>query len=148
MEVLLNNLRNEITSYQSFIEKFKTREYRALLDKLSGTVDPDPDQRDVIEDKLSRLNDIRIRDRLLYNGIYDTLNSEKMTPHFLKLAKISANTGSLSDIKDDKGDAFTSETLLKKYIFDEYAKIYGVAGTNKTVDDINAFWALKSSIRM
>jgi hypothetical protein len=80
MEVLLNNLRNEITSYQAFIEKFKKREFNTLVDRINTVLDES--LRDTLEDKLAGLNEIRIRDRLLHSSVYKVLNNERMTPLF------------------------------------------------------------------
>jgi hypothetical protein len=137
MEVLLNNLRNELTSYQFFIENFKNSEYRNAVLLLSEI--KEPERRDCIEDKISRLNDIRIRDRLLHSNIYDIVNNEKMTPHFLNLSKISANTGSLSDIKMDSGANFADQSSLRQHIITEYEKIYGTQGPDSSVLDIENF---------
>jgi hypothetical protein len=114
MEVLLNNLRNEITSYQAFIEKFKVKEFDALSAKIINT--NDTDLRDALESKLSRLNEIRIRDRLFHSNLYDVLNNEKMTPNFLKLAKIGAATGSLKDLKDKNGIKSTLSMSTRKFM--------------------------------
>jgi exonuclease III len=137
MEVLLNNIRNEVTSYQGFIKKFKSSEFNTLLEQ--SLTDPDPDKRDLLESKLMRLNEASIRDKLLHCSLFDTLNSEKMTPHFLKLAKISKNLGSLDEIKDKNGNPFISSELRKTFIHTEYAKIYGNVGNKVTVEDINEF---------
>jgi hypothetical protein len=137
MEVLLNNLRNEITSYQAFIEKFKTREFKLLSDRLSN--ENDCDLRDVLEDKLSGLNEIRIRDRILHSSIYDVVNNEKMTPQFLKLAKISKNTGSLKSLKDKNGNPFPVGEAYKNHVITEYAEIYGNPGPASMVEDIFNF---------
>jgi hypothetical protein len=137
MEVLLNNLRNEVTSYQAFIEKFKLREFEILNNKLATCTDMD--NRDLIESAIARLSETRIRDRLLHSSIYNVVNNEKMTPQFLKLAKISSNTGSLSSLRNGSGAAFSSETELKNYVVTEYEKIYGKEGPDVSVDDIVNF---------
>jgi exonuclease III len=137
MEVLLNNLRNEISSYQAFIEKFKNHEFQSLLEQLKSTTDPE--KADQLEFKLTQLNEIKIRDKLLHSNIYDVINNEKMTPQFLKLAKIGTNAGSLSELKDDTGTAFNSEAEARSYVITEYEKIYGAAGPEISVEDIHNF---------
>jgi exonuclease III len=137
MEVLLNNIRNEVTSYQSFISKFKKKEFEKLQLELLATVDPD--KVDAIEYKLSRLNEAYIRDRLMHTQIFDIVNNEKMTPYFLKLASVNKNTGSLSVIKNDNGEIFEDEQKRRDYILTEYGKIYGKSDGNCTVDDITEF---------
>jgi hypothetical protein len=137
MEVLLNNLRNEITSYQAFIEKFKKREFNTLIDRINTV--PDENLRDTLEDKLAGLNEIRIRDRLLHSSVYEVLNNERMTPLFLKLAKINTTTGSLKDLKDNNGMPFPTADSYKNHVITEYADIYGNQGPDTTVEDIYDF---------
>jgi hypothetical protein len=65
--------------------------------------------------------------------------TKKMTPSFLKLAKIQKNTGTLADVKNDNGDPFISAELRKKFIWKNYRDTYGSTGLVVTVGDIKNF---------
>jgi hypothetical protein len=140
MEILLNNFKNEVTSYQSFIHKFKKRAMEDLLAALSqAKTDDNLLLADTIEQNLSRLNEQLIRDRLENSNLFEVLNNEKMTPMFLKLAKIKSNTGSLADICDDNGIPFPTPALRQKHILDTYSKMYGEVNAPVSVGDIVNF---------
>jgi hypothetical protein len=126
LEVLLNNFRNDVTSYQAFINKFKFDIKNQLTSKIRYACETENwTEADLLEDKLTKLNEQILRDRLTNSNLFDILNNEKMTPMFLKLAKISTNQGSLSEIKDDNGVAFSDSEKREKYIFETYQKQYG-----------------------
>jgi hypothetical protein len=135
MEVLLNNLRNEITSYQAFIEKFKNQEFQSLLEQLKATTDPE--KADRLEFKLTQLH------KLLHSNIYDVINNEKMTPQFLKLAKISTNAGTLSELKDDTGTAFNSEAESRSMLLQNMKKSMGQRGRKYWLKIFTIFWDRK-----
>jgi hypothetical protein len=140
MEVLLNNFRNDVTSYQAFISKFKNNEKTALIKKISEEWELlNWDSVDILEDKLTKLNEQLLRDRLTNSNLFDILNNEKMTPMFLKLAKISNNQGSLSEIKSKEGMVFETPELREKYIYEHFQSEYGKVSRNVTVGDIEAF---------
>jgi hypothetical protein len=82
-EILLNNFRNEITSYQSFVFKFKKKCFDETLEKIAQeTFLGNYDNADVLEHKLSLINEQIIRDSLENSNLFETLNDEKMTPFF------------------------------------------------------------------
>jgi hypothetical protein len=140
METLLNNFRNEITSYQGFISKFKSNARDQLLTCIRQETDAgNTEKADLLEQKMCRLNEQMIRDRLECSNLFDVLNNEKMTPSFLKLAKIQKNTGTLADVKNDNGDHFLSAELRKKFIWKNYRDTYGSTGPVVTVEDIENF---------
>jgi hypothetical protein len=140
LEVLINNFRNDVTSNQDFIFKFKKREKVALSNDLRvARAENDSDLIDSLEDKLSRLNEQEIRDRLQSSCLYEHLNNEKMTPLFLNLAKISKGSASLSDILQPGGAAFETDRDRKKYILDFYETLYENNSDPETVPDIETF---------
>jgi hypothetical protein len=103
---------------------------------------PDLETTDLIELNLSRLNETYIRDRLMHSNLFDILNNEKMTPHFLKLASVSKNVGTLAEIKNEEGENFSTDSARQKHILDEYKKIYGKEGAPCTVENIREFLGL------
>ena len=55
---------------------------------------------------------------------FDILNSEKITPSFLKILRGSTKTAKLSDICDNDGNAFANDLDRTNYIVDFFRKIY------------------------
>jgi hypothetical protein len=85
-----------------------------LSDKLGS--ETDPEKKELIEIKLTRLNEQNIRDKLIHSNLFNILNNEKMTPTFLRMAKISKNSGSMSEIKDATGIPFESEKDRRDFV--------------------------------
>ena len=56
---------------------------------------------------------------------------EKITPHFLKLAKNTQPDNKLSDINYDDNSKFTSETERREYIVQYYENLYKLPETQK-----------------
>jgi hypothetical protein len=85
METLLNNFRNEITSYQGFISKFKSNAREQLLNCIRQEIDAgNTENADLLEQKMCRLNEQMIRDRLECSNLFDVLNNEKNDPFFFE----------------------------------------------------------------
>jgi hypothetical protein len=142
MEVLLNNFRNDVTSYQSFIFKFKSQVLKNLTDgliALQSTDIPNIEEMDLLEQKIEAINDQILRDKLECSNLFDVLNNEKMTPTFLKLAKIKNDAGSLSEIRDDNGQPFYDNKARESYILGHFQKIYGTVHPDISLEDINTF---------
>ena len=58
--------------------------------------------------------------------LYEQLNSEKITPHFLKLALNSKKGASMGEICSDTGEIFENNVLRKQYIKNFYADLYSL----------------------
>ncbi len=56
--------------------------------------------------------------------VFDILNHEKMTPAFLKLAKIGHGNATLEDICKNNGEPFVTDDERNKFITDYYKQIY------------------------
>jgi hypothetical protein len=116
MDTLLNNIRNEVTSYQHFISKFKNSKTDELISNLNdlkntaNATDNNMDKILKIEKKLENLADEEISAKLLDSPLYEHLHNEKMSPVFLKLAKISSSEAKLSDIKNNNGGNFDNSS--------------------------------------
>lgn len=79
-----------------------------------------------LESKLTALSDQEIRLELEKFPIYDHLSAEKMSPHFLKLAKATKADKRLSDICKPNGEKFDSDGERNNYIRDNYGSIYRI----------------------
>jgi hypothetical protein len=66
------------------------------------------------------MNEIKINAMLESNPNFNQLNSERITPFFLKIAKGSQLTGSMWDIRDTDGVIFDSTTRQKNF----YSRIF------------------------
>jgi exonuclease III len=139
LEVLLNNFRNDLTSYQSFIFKFKKAAMQKLSESLNNEIaSGNLDRADEVELKLEQLNEQIIRDKLDNSNLFDALNNEKMTPFFLKLAKIKKKPVHC------KTYAMTTVSHLLiitygKIIFMTNFLMYGTVHPPVSIDDINNF---------
>jgi hypothetical protein len=127
MEYLMNNVRNEVISYQSFIKK-KINESLENLNKQIKTLKSNYKQH---FEEISRL-ELRLRDiqDLRNNAIIEsslnfaTLNGESITPFFFKMACGSQSCSSMSEICDYDGNAFENSQVQKTFIPDHFAKSY------------------------
>jgi Reverse transcriptase (RNA-dependent DNA polymerase) len=73
--------------------------------------------------------------------IFDRLTSEKMTPYFLKLAKVSKKTESTSSIKKHCGSDFETLNDNREFISNFYEDLYKKPANERNVnqDDIANF---------
>jgi hypothetical protein len=125
MEILLNNLRNDITSYQAFIFKFKKGEKNKIISDLDSAKEQGNEPLiDSLESKLSRQLESEIRAKLENRSVFEILNSEKMTPLFLSLSNNNTNHENLSNICMDDGTQFMNPSSREKYILDFYRNLY------------------------
>jgi hypothetical protein len=76
-----------------------------------------------LEGKLNNASEQYIMDRLSNYVKHDTLNSEKMTPHFLRIAEKRMETD-LSSIRRDDGTVFGCDMERNEYITSFYETLY------------------------
>jgi hypothetical protein len=74
--------------------------------------------------KLREMNELKINAVLESNPNFCQLNSERITPFFLKMAKGSQLGGSMWDIRDPDGEPFGSILTQKTFIRDHFANSY------------------------
>jgi exonuclease III len=92
METLLNNLKNETISHQSFMRKIKNEK---IIDLKKSLYNLKTNYAEKVDDILSQENalnsilDLEMRAELEKFRHYDILNTEKITPRFLSLTKIT-----------------------------------------------------------
>jgi hypothetical protein len=126
-ETLINNLRNEVCSHQTFMRKAKFKKIESTKNKLAE-LKKDYTANSVriqeTEQILNNLIDMEMRSELFKYKHFDILNAEKISPRFLSLAKIKAKEVPLSIIKDDNGMHFLRDLDRNNYIANFYAGIY------------------------
>jgi hypothetical protein len=127
LEILINNLRNDIISYQSHVLNLQKTSKKKLLDKLSNAKKNLPQNLDFITDLESKLliieeNELSfITDK---NAAFENINTERITPFFLKVIKGNKDLSSQNSIKNQNGVPFSCDQERKEYIREHFAKIY------------------------
>jgi hypothetical protein len=127
MEGLINNVRNSVISHQNFVFKNAKKSRRDLESKLKVLhSDPALNLEEIIEleNSLNRLVDSELRHELSKYSGFEVLNSEKITPFFLSLAKSSQIEAKMEDIRDERGNNFDTADARKTFIRQFYANIY------------------------
>ncbi len=114
------NLQMHIKTVESMQRKVWTAEVTSLKrEDYEGNID-----RIIhLEGKLNDASERYITDRLSNYVKHDLLNSEKMTPHFLRIAEKRMETD-LSNIRQDDGTVFGSEEERNEYITRFYETLY------------------------
>jgi hypothetical protein len=77
-----------------------------------------------LESSLNSLVDSELRHELSKYSGFEVLNSEKITPFFLSLAKGSQVEAKMDDIRNEAGNEFASVDERKSFIRQFYANIY------------------------
>jgi hypothetical protein len=127
METLLNNLKNDVISHQSFIRKVKKDKINCIIKTLSELKNNFVANEEEIfakEKELNILIDYDIRSELERFRHYDILHTEKMSPRFLSLTKINKKSSSLDIIKKADGTDFADPQQRHKFIRNFYSDIY------------------------
>jgi hypothetical protein len=114
------NLQMHIKTVESMQRKEWTSEVTSLKrENYEGNID-----RIIhLEGKLNDASERYITDRLSNYVKHDTLNSEKMTPHFLRIAEKRMETD-LSNIRQDDGTVFGCEQKRNEDITRFYETLY------------------------
>jgi exonuclease III len=129
IDVLLNNVKNEIISFQAHFFKWKKSTLENMTKQLASwkiNYAENFDRINELEFQVNKIYDEDARRELEHFANFEFLNTEKMTPAFLSVAKSAKSSAKLSDIKKDDGTDFASEDELHKYIYDYYTDIYKV----------------------
>jgi exonuclease III len=129
MEVILNNIKNEVISFQSHFYKWKKNTINGMKTQLKNLkANYDTNFKKIVdcEWKLNRIIDDEAKRELENFAIFEVVNLEKMTPTFLQIAKQTKSSAKISDVKDDAGNEFGSDALRYSYIEKYYADIYKI----------------------
>jgi hypothetical protein len=146
MEELMNNVRNEVLGYQSFIKKGKSSTIDGIkkrIQLLKETAVPNQEEITELEARLNVILDVAGREELEKHHLFEILNNEKITPAFIKLAKASYSDALLTDIKRENGRVLTIQRN-KKNTFTNISQgcISGlIACWSSTTVVLNHFWA-------
>jgi exonuclease III len=127
METLVNNLKNDCVSYQVFINRTVSNtvaNIESRLNLLKDNYELNCTEIFNLEKKLDGISDAKLRNKLEGNRNYEIFNNEKITPNFVNLSKGTKSEASLSDLRDDSGNAFESENDMKEYVRNFYKNLY------------------------
>jgi hypothetical protein len=127
LDYLVNCIRNDVISFQRFLTKLRSEKKTSLISRLS-VLKSDYEKNSILikdlEAELNSFQDEEMKAELEKFRHFDVVNSEKITPEFLKLAR-SVNTDfSLRDVRGDNGVPFESEKARNSYILKYFADIY------------------------
>ncbi len=129
LECLVNSMRNEIVSYQTFLKKTTHTQKKALLKRiedLKNTSDPGTDSILELERVLIRQLDLEMRTELENSSNFEYLNDEKITPYFVNLAKCNKATATTDVICNENGDPFPTSQDRNEYVKNFYADLYKI----------------------
>jgi exonuclease III len=126
-EMILNHVKNDLITYQIFLNRFirkEKTELATLILNLSKNYDANFQDISVAERRLCKISEQEIEAALIQHPVFEFINGEKMSPHFLKLAKGCKSTGSLLQVVDDAGQRHANGTDCKNYITNYFEDIY------------------------
>ncbi|MFO0004627.1 MAG: hypothetical protein ACK559_26210, partial [bacterium] len=73
-----------------------------------------------LEQRLSTIIELELKDELSLVKNFERLNEEKITPYFLKLAKTPEITETLNSLKKDDYSAFETDAEREEHIVSYY----------------------------
>jgi hypothetical protein len=98
-----------------------------LLDRNKALQDDPVQNFDELTDLESFLNkavDRELRHELEKLSGFEAVNSEKITPYFLGLAKSSKSEAKMEDIRNNDGNPFPNPDNMKEFVRDYYSNLY------------------------
>jgi exonuclease III len=131
-EMILNNVRNDLISYQIFLNRTMFRQKKVLRDRIKTlSINFQVNYQDIAaaEKLLQRISEDEIEAALYNHPVFEHINGEKMSPRFLRLAKGRERTDSLFNIVDDHGELYRTNALCKEAVTKYFQDIYTVPVT-------------------
>ena len=125
-EVLTEQTRNAGIKAQkklALIHKIRTSFLECKIENLKQNFDENYVSIFESEHKLALLRDGEVRDKLMDLKIFEILNAERASPHFLNIAKKTADDASLDSIRNSQGEAMSKEEL-NFYLTNFYQSLY------------------------
>ena len=120
-------MKNDTISYQTFVTKVKKEKINQLVNTLTQekfSANPCMEKIFTLESQLNAHWDGEISREIENYSLFEHINMEKMTPHFLKIAKCTKPDTKLTDIKTDDNNDFSSEEAQKEFIVKYYENLY------------------------
>jgi hypothetical protein len=126
-ETMLGMIKNDLMSYQvhaRLVANKTVTDLRNRINSLKEIAGPDLNTLFTLEKSLDVLEDTIMRSEVSKHSLFDILNNEKITPHFVNMSKIGKNIDSLAVIKDDNGNDFFNDACRHRYITNYYRRLY------------------------
>jgi Reverse transcriptase (RNA-dependent DNA polymerase) len=77
-----------------------------------------------LESQFSSIIEIELREELESYKVFDRLNNEKITPHFMRMAKTVDREPCLSEIKGNSNENFINDRDREEYLTGFYSNLY------------------------
>jgi hypothetical protein len=103
-ETMMGMIKNDLVSYQIFARKGKNKFFSDL--------------------KNDTLMEAELRGELKKFASFDFFNDEKITPHFLRMAKTGKSDADLGSVKKEDGTNFSNDTERDSFIVNYYRQLY------------------------
>jgi hypothetical protein len=129
MECLINSIKNETISHQTFVKKNSQKNRANLVKKITDLKERGLIGTDAFLEYESILNkqmDLEMRAELENLNCYEYLNDEKITPYFISLAKSNKAIASTDTICDNDGIPFRTATDRNNCVKEFYSKLYSI----------------------
>jgi hypothetical protein len=129
LESLVMHVQNAVIGYQRFLTKSEKSVVLNLCnehEQLKLNYDNNKERIAHVENQLCLISDSAMKESVAKSRHFEIINSEKITPLFLKLAKGANTNYSLSDICDDTGCEFKSDTDRNNYITGKFSETYAL----------------------
>ena len=126
-EVLIMCIKNNSLLYQAHVYKKRTAMHQKLDNEIKELKKNFRENVNTIlarERELAGVIESNLKQELKHMKIFDRLNNEKITPHFMALTKNSKCEKSLTDIRKEDGTNFTTEAEQNNYITSFYRDLY------------------------
>ena len=110
LEYLINNIRNDIVSYQTFIARTFNLTKNTLINQLNICKSQqafDPDLMRELEQNLNLITDLEVKNEFEKFRNFEILNCEKITPFFIKMANCTKKSSSLAEVKNEGGQGIS-----------------------------------------
>ena len=92
-----------------------------------------------IEKELTAIKETQIRDQMADMKVFEHLNAERASQHFLDLAKATKNEAELSDIRDAEGNVILEAKMLQDHITNFYRSLYRLDSGEPLQGEIHEF---------
>jgi hypothetical protein len=138
LECLVNSMRNEIVSYQTFLKKATHTQKKNLMtriENLKETSVPGSDMILELERILNRQLDLEMRTELENSSNFEYLNDEKITPYFVNLDKCNKATATTDVICDNNGEPFNTAEDRNNFVRNFYADLYKIPAGQQPAGD-------------
>jgi hypothetical protein len=127
LDYLIKCIRNDVISFQRFLSKTRCTRKKTLLSEINLLKNDYQSNYEAIfnlEAILNRLHDEEMKLAIEKFRHFELVNSEKITPEFLKLANNANVEYSLDAICKDDGTRFPLEKERETFIVDQFSKTY------------------------